>query len=276
VNNHALKELVETMADALSPSSIRDYSQIVKAVVASAIDENGEQAFPRKWNDEYIDAPVVKEQRQPTSTCAGISNILLFLLFATGQYRMLYALLAGCGPLRAGEALGLEIDKHISSDFRTLLIEQKAKRGEIQPYLKTKNGKREVDLCSSLANMLREFVGDRPAGLLFHSSTGAQLLQSNTLSDSLHPILDYIAHERGGFNVFRRFRLTHVEKSGCPEALKHFWSGHASRHVSERYVKLGQDRDFRLMWAEKIGLGFAMPGASNGQLGQLLQFQKAV
>jgi len=105
---------------------------------------------------------------------------------------------------------------------------------------------------------------------------GAQLLQSNTLSDSLHRILDYIAHERGGFNIFRRFRLTHLEKSGCPEALKHFWSGHAPRHVSERYVKLGQDRDFRLMWADKIGLGSEMPGASNGQLGQLLQFPKAV
>jgi len=38
----------------------------------------------------------------------------VILLFARGQYRVLYALLAGCGPLRAGEALGLEIDKQIS------------------------------------------------------------------------------------------------------------------------------------------------------------------
>jgi len=41
--------------------------------------------------------------------------------------------------------------KHISDDCRTLSIEQKAKRGEIQPYLKTKNGAREVDLCSPVA-----------------------------------------------------------------------------------------------------------------------------
>jgi hypothetical protein len=273
LNNHVLKELVERMAASLSPASIRDYSNIVKAVVASAIDENGEEKFPRKWNDDYIDAPAVGEQRQPTSTCAGISDMVLF---ATGQYRVLYALLAGCGPLRAGEALGLEIDKHISSDFRTLLVTQKAKRGEIQPYLKTENGTRQVDLCSSLATVLREYVGDRKSGLLFHSSTGAQLLQSNTLSDSLHPVLDYLAHPRGGFNIFRRFRLTHLETSACPEALKHFWSGHAPRHVSERYVKLGQDRDFRLMWAEKIGLGFDLPGMANGQRGLLLQFPKAM
>jgi integrase len=242
-------------------------------VVASAKDENGEEKFPRKWNDEYIDAPIVKQQRQPTSTCAGISDILLYAL---DQYRVLYALLAGCGPLRAGEALGLEIDKHISENFRTLAIVQKAKRGEIQPYLKTKNGAREVDLCSQLAAMLREYVGDRKSGLPFHTSTGAQLLQTNVLKHSLHPALDYMAHERGGFNIFRRFRLTHLVKSDCPEALRHFWSGHAPHHVSERYTKLNQDRDFRLMWAERIGLGFELPGAKLGQLGQLLQFRKAV
>lgn len=164
----------------------------------------------------------------------------------------------------------------VSVDFRTLYIVQKAKRGVIQPYLKTKNGTREVDLCRPLAVMLAEYVAERRTGLLFQSSTGAQLLQSNALSDSLHPILDDMAHDRGGFNIFRRFRLTHLEKSECPESLKHFWSGHAAKHVSERYVKLTQDRDFRLMWAEKIGLGFELPRAKVGQLGQLLQFRKAV
>jgi hypothetical protein len=94
VNNHALKQLVERMAGSLSPASIRDYSTIVKAVVASAIDENGEEKFPRKWNEEYIDPPFVGKQRQPTSDCAGISNIVFYAL---DEYRVLYALLAGKG-----------------------------------------------------------------------------------------------------------------------------------------------------------------------------------
>lgn len=274
VNNRALKELVEQMAEKLSPASIRDYSNIVKAVVASATDENGEEVFPRKWNNEYIDAPVVEDQNQPSSTGEGITKIVKE---ATGQYRMLYALLSGCGPLRAGEALGIEIDKHISDDFRTIEVIQKAKRGEIQPYLKTKNGKRKVDLCSALAKVLQDFVGNsgRRSGLLFQTSTGAQLLQSNTLGDSLHPILKRIKHQKGGFNIFRRFRLTHLEKSECPDALKHFWSGHAPKHVSERYVKLLQDRDFRLEWAEKIGLGFALPIDSIGELGVQIEFAQA-
>jgi hypothetical protein len=274
VNNLALKEFVEHLtAESLVPSSIRDYSNIVKAVVASAIDENVEEKFPRKWNVEFIDASPIDEQRQPTSTSEGFSDMILF---AMGQYRMLYALLVGCGSLRANEALGLEIDKHISRAFRTLQVERKTKSGRIYPCLKTKNGRRQVDVCSQLAEMLRGFARERTSGVLFRPSTGAQLFQSNTLSDSLHPILDYIVHERGGFNIFRRFCLTHLETSGCPDALNPLWSRHAHKHVSERYVKLAQDRAFRLSPAEKIGLGFQLSGASNGQLGQLVQSRKAV
>ena len=46
--------------------------------------------------------------------------------------------------------------------------------------------------------------------------------------------------------------------------------------ASERYAKLSQDREFRLMWAGKIGLGSELQGASVGQRGQLLQFRRAV
>jgi len=155
-------------------------------------------------------------------------------------------------PASRRRSPGLEVDKHISPDFRTLYIQQKAKRGEIQPYLKTKSGERQVDLCCSLAKMLRDFIGKQTKGLLFRSSTGAQLLQSNTLSDSLHPILEAIEHSKGGFNIFRRFRITRLQKTECPEVLRHFWSGHAPKHVSERYTKLREERDFRLEWAERI------------------------
>jgi hypothetical protein len=137
ISNRAVKELVEKMSASLSAASIRDYMNIVKGVVASAINEDGEELFPRKWNEAYIDAPVIDAQPQPSATSDGVKAIVAA---AKGQYQMLYALLAGCGPLRVGEALGLEIDKHISSDFRTLAVAQKAKRGIIQPYLKTKNG----------------------------------------------------------------------------------------------------------------------------------------
>src|SRR4029077_15029794 len=110
---------------------------------ASAVSAQGDELFPRTWQEEFIDTPIVQYHRQPSTDKAGMDAILKE---ATGQYRMLYALLAGCGPLRAGEALGLEIGKHVSQDCRTLYIRQKAKRGKIQPNLKTKHGERDIDL----------------------------------------------------------------------------------------------------------------------------------
>lgn len=260
ITNRSMREFVEHIGH-LAPSTIRDYSNVVKGVVASAIDENGEQVFPRTWNEEYIDAPLISSQRQPVVDAGSVGDIGLV---AQGQYRMLYHLLAGCGPLRVGELLGLDISS-ISQDCRTFRICQKAKRGKLQPYLKTAAGEREVDLCASLSLRLRDFIGSRKTGLLFSTVSGKQVLQSNTLQDSLHPILKKLSLSKGGFNMFRRFRLTHVAKSECPEFLRHFWSGHAAKHVSERYIKLLGDRGFRLEWAEKIGMGFDLDGRP-GQL----------
>jgi hypothetical protein len=280
INNRAMKEFVEYISS-LAPATIRDYTNTVKAVVASTLDENGEAMFPRKWSEEFIDAPAVKHQRQPSTDREGMEAILKE---ANEQYRVLYALLAGCGPMRAGEALGLEIDKHISEDCRTLYIRQKAKRGILQPYTKTRSGTevnldgecigRDVDLSSTLARLIKECIGNRTSGLLFCTSTGNQLLQSNTLQDSLHPILKKIEHEKGGFNIFRRFRITQLETAECPKALQHFWSGHAPTHVSERYKKLLKQRDWRLQWAEKIGTGFTLPKPSSGLRGLLIPFRK--
>jgi hypothetical protein len=55
--------------------------------------------------------------------------------------------------------------------------------------------------------------------------------------------------------IFRRFRITHLEKSDYPEALKHFWSGHAPAHVSEGYVKLLNDRALPFGLARACGNG---------------------
>jgi hypothetical protein len=44
---------------------------------------------------------------------------------------------------------------------------QKAWRGQIHDFLKSETGKREVDLHSTVAAMLKDFIGDRKSGLLF-------------------------------------------------------------------------------------------------------------
>lgn len=119
---------------------------------------------------------------------------------------------------------------------------QKAKRGELQDHMKTKNADsrhgRVVDLPEPLAAMLRDFVGGRTSGLVFCKPDGSQLMQRDILKHSLHPILENLKLEQGGFNTFRRFLITELEAAEVPAALQHTWSGHAKSHVSEVYKKL--------------------------------------
>lgn len=282
ITNLAMKEFVDHISS-LKPATIRDYVNIVKAVVASARDVRGEPLFMRDWDDEFIDVPGVDDQKQPT---VDRDEMTAILREAEEPYRTLYALLAGCGPMRAGEALGLDI-RSIHEDFRTLEIVQKAKRGELQDHMKTKNADsrhgRVVDLSESLAAMLREFVRGRTSGLVFCKPDGSQLMQRDILKHSLHPILKKLELEQGGFNIFRRFRITELETAEVPAALQHTWSGHAKSHVSEVYKKLLRQREWRLRWAEKTGTGFTLPGhqeaaaeAPNGKSGKILEFRKVV
>jgi integrase len=97
----------------------------------------------------------------------------------------LCALLAG-GAMRIGEVFGLEL-QHISDDCRTITIEQSCWNGKVQRP-KTLNAYRQIDLCPSLAAVLKQFIGERREGLLFATRTGKPLHQSNLLRRSLHPI----------------------------------------------------------------------------------------
>jgi integrase len=70
----------------------------------------------------------VKNQRQPTFTSAVMEAIAGG---SKGREQMLFVLLGATG-MRIGEALGLELEKHISSDYSTLHIRQKVWRVQIQ------------------------------------------------------------------------------------------------------------------------------------------------
>lgn len=79
--------------------------------------------------------------------------------------RMIF-ILCGAGGFRAGEALGIEIDKHISPDFLTISVKQKVHHGRVEQRLKTANGLRQVDLHPAIAALLREFVGALATAIL--------------------------------------------------------------------------------------------------------------
>ena len=254
VNNAVAKALVSKMHQAdLSPKTVSNYVGLLKLIVASAIDKNGDQLFPRKWNHDFIDLPIVENQHQPTFAAETMSSIVRK---ADGQEQILYALLAGTG-LRAGEALGLEM-RHLSSDCRTITVEQSCWEGELQTP-KTKNAYRHVDLCSSLAALLKAFAAERRTGLLFTNRIGNPLSQTNVLRRSLHPILEELKVEKTGFHAMWRFRATWLRKQGAPEDIIKFWLGHAKESVTDTYSKLADDEEFRMQIAEKVGTGFDVP-----------------
>jgi integrase len=249
VNNLALKGLVSEMTEAdFAPKTISNYAQVVKMVVASAIGDDGEELYPRKWNHEFIDLPDVAGQRTPTFTSDEIQQIVLR---ADGQFAVLYALLAAAG-LRVGEALALEV-AHFHDG--SLSIRQSIWNGQLQSP-KTKSGTREVDLAWPAAAMLENFIDGRKEGFIFRSSNGSALAQSNVLRRSLHPILASMKREKTGFHSFRRFRVTHLRKQGTPEDLLRFWIGHGDKTVTDRYAKLSEDVAFRKAQAERVGIGF--------------------
>jgi integrase len=265
INNLAMKELVAKMvAGDLAPKSISNYAQVVKMVIASAVNEQGEELHPRKWNHKFIDMPIVdkKKQKTPSFTTDVVTAIVAS---SKGVYRMLFILCAAAG-LRVGEALGIDI-KDISPDCTIIKVRQKAWKGKIHDYLKTPSGDREIDLHPTIAKLLKEYVGTRKAGLLLCSRTGKQLWQSNILRRGLHPILkklnwkdEELGVSQAGSHAFRRFRNTYLRNyTATPDGVRAFWMGHAEGDLAGLYDKIRRDVNFRKDVAERAGFGFELP-----------------
>lgn len=266
VNNAVLKQVVAAMVKGgLSAKTVNTYTQVVKSVVASAVNEEGEELFPRKWNHEFVDMPVVKKSTQNTPS---FSREIMSGL-AKWKYRrerMLF-ILCGAAGLRIGEALGLEIDKHFSDDFRTLTVAQKVRHCVVENRLKNENAARQIDLHPSIADLLKQFVGDRKTGFLFQSREGKPISSSNVIRRHLHPALKALGYvnphtgdHKAGNHAFRRFRNTYLRNyTPCPDGLQKFWLGHAGETMTDLYDKVKEDLQFRLEWAEKCGIGFELP-----------------
>ena len=108
VDNRAMKLLVEGLVrKGLRPQTVKNVVQVAKLVKASAIDENGNELFPTKWNHEFIDLPEVDEtkQRKPSFLGEQVTKI------REGSEREATdgMCLARCFGSSAGELLALEI-----------------------------------------------------------------------------------------------------------------------------------------------------------------------
>ena len=62
VTHKAVRELVENVSAAeLSAKTIANYVQLVKLVVPSAVNDEGEQIYPRAWNYDFIQLLMVQK-----------------------------------------------------------------------------------------------------------------------------------------------------------------------------------------------------------------------
>jgi integrase len=254
VDNRAMKVLVEGLVrKGLSPQTIKNVVQVAKLVKASAVDENGNELYPTKWNHAFIDLPEVDEAKQRKPSFFG-EQVTKIVKAANGRLQMACVLLAASG-IRAGELLALEI-RHF--DGSSIKVEQDVWGGKVQDP-KTPNARRTIDLHPDVAELLKQFVGDRTAGYIFETSSGKPLTQTNLLKRELHPILATLEIPKRGFHSFRRFRNTHLRNSICPDGLLKFWMGHAAKDMSDRYDRVRDDVVFRKEVAGRMGTGFEIP-----------------
>ena len=266
-----LKLVVDSMLKkSLAPSTIVEKITIAKMVIGSAVDpRTGEALYPRTWKAEIIDLPALDPDEQNTPVFS--REILTGLAaYHNPRMRMLFTLDGAVGA-RIAELVGIEIDKHISPDFRTITIEQQGKGSKIIKRVKNRASRREVDIHPDIAAVLKAFVGDRKSGFLFATSKNTPI-SSRCAIYHLHCALKALGYSNqmaksklAGTHAFRRSRDTFLRnETSCPEGIYKSWLGHSMNKgdMSERYDKIKRDRKKRLEWAELCGYGFDLPQSS--------------
>jgi hypothetical protein len=117
-----------------------------------------------------MDVPLVEKSRQNTPSFS--SEIMAGLAkWKKPKERMLFVL-CGAAGFRISEALGIEIDKHISSDFRTISVRQQARHCKVKTRLKTTNAVRDVDIHPAIASLLKALSLNASLDSCSHLATG--------------------------------------------------------------------------------------------------------
>ncbi len=183
-----------------------------------------------------------------------------------GQYRVLFALLAGTG-MRIGEAAGLHVDD-LDLHNCVIYVRRGVWNGQEQSP-KTKNSVREIDIDTNLPEVLKQHVGDRGAGRFFEARNGSPISGTNILKRVLHPLLKRLGIPKAGLHAFRHSRVTMLRKRGTPEDLQKQWIGHSSLRTTDRYSHTHEELEYRRLAASKAGLNLAV-GPNGPNLGGAL------
>ncbi len=188
-----VKTLVQRMIqDKVSRSVMDDVITNVIQVIESLTNDDGEPLFQVKWKRKQVGLPKSKKRHTKAFTAEQVEAIIER---AQGQYKVLFALLAGTG-LRISEALGIELgaDREttttLSKDCRVIYVRSiTLQTGKKQDDGKTMAAEREVDVHPTLAGLLLQHIGNRTSGYLFCTDSGKPILQANLYKNVMRNIL---------------------------------------------------------------------------------------
>lgn len=157
---------------------------------------------------------------------------------AEGQYKTLFALQFATG-MRIGEICGLHVE---DIDMKEAIVHIRRGTFRLQETSpKTDAGYRDVDVNPAMIQVLKEYIGDRVTGRLFHTKNGTPLVLNNINRHVLKPICKKLGIRMGTTHAFRHGRVSFLQKKRVPGDLIKEWVGHTSLKVTSRYTHFSDE-----------------------------------
>jgi integrase len=229
----------------ISPKTIRNIVGVLKLILGERVWRDWKLTFPEETNPD-------KEQRYFTQ-----SEMIQIVNSAPGQWKVLFALLAGTG-LRAGEAFGLQIED-LDLAAGLIRVRRSIWNGRVVT-VKTKRAKRPINIEPTIVQMLAGHIGDREFGRVFQTRTGAPLSKSN-VRRKLNQLLVSLKLKPAGLHAFRHGRVSMLQANGVPSDLVKLWVGHSNLETTSNYTHFPEE--FRSKVARATGL-FSQDVGPNG------------
>jgi integrase len=204
VKNGRVKTYIESLrAQALSPSTIVGIFGVLKSIIASVKNEDGDRIYQQNLDADFLALPILKREPQTCATAADVEKAI-----ATGF--PIVAFLAASG-VRISEALALCVNGDADCyDPATGVI-------NIRETLKTRSARRSVILPEIFRAWFSKHVPS--SGRLFPKITYQRL----------HDAL--IAAGLPQAHAYRRFRVSHLRQMRCQEDILRGQVGHSKASI---------------------------------------------